>query len=139
MSSSCVESQGCHLFCFSNLLSRFCCLVLLIFLSCHFSANGPFSRRKINKLKTFFYSVLLLLRRTSVSIHIITLYISMIRAEENYSRLTVVEEIIWKRERERERERERFVRTHTHIRPHTCTHAHARTHTHTHTLDRKEW
>ena len=40
-------------------------------------------------------------RKTSVSIHIITLYISMVRAEGNYSRLTVVEEIIWKRERER--------------------------------------
>ena len=46
----------------------------------------------------FFKFILLLLRKTSVSIHIITLYISMIRAE-NYSRLTVVEEIIWRRER----------------------------------------
>ena len=33
-----------------------------------------------------------------------TLYISMIRAEKNYSRLTV-EEIIWKRERETETDR----------------------------------
>ena len=68
-------------------------------------------------------------RKTSVSIHIITLYISMVRAEENYSRLTVVEEIIWRRER--------LVRTHTHTHTHTDTRIH--THTHTHTLDRKEW
>ena len=47
-------------------------------------------------LKTFLFSFLLL-RKTSGSIHIITLYISMIRAEENYSRLTAVEEIIWRR------------------------------------------
>ena len=47
----------------------------------------------------------------------------MIRPEENYKRLTVVEEIIWRRERRRER----VVRTHT---P-THTHTHARTHTHT--------
>jgi len=65
----------------------------------------------------------LLLRKTSVSIHIITLHISMIRAEENYSRLTVVEDIIWRRDRER------LIRMHTHT----------RTHAHTHTLDRKEW
>ena len=73
-----------------------------------------------------------MLTRTSVSIHIITLYISMIRAEKNYSRLTV-EEIIWKRERERE------ICAHAHT--HTHTHSPARTHTHTHThaLDRKEW
>ena len=69
----------------------------------------------------------------------------MIRAEENYSRLTVVEEIIWRRERER------LVRTHTHActhshahtnaHTHTLTHArtHTHTHTHTHSLDRKEW
>ena len=67
------------------------------------------------------------MRKTSVSIHIITLYISMIRAEENYKHLTVVEEIIWRRERGRERES--YARAHTHT--------HARTHTHT--LDRKEW
>ena len=50
----------------------------------------------------------------------------MIRAEENYSRLTVVEKIIWRRER--------LVRTHahTHARTHAQTHTH--THTHTHTL-----
>ena len=34
----------------------------------------------------FFLFSFLLLRKTSVSIHIITLYISMIRAEENYKR-----------------------------------------------------
>ena len=45
----------------------------------------------------------------------------MIRAEENYSRLTVVKEIKWKRERERGGERD------------LCAHTHARTHTHTHT------
>ena len=44
----------------------------------------------------------------------------MIRAEENYSHLTVVEEIIWRRERERER----LVHMHTH----THTRTHARTH-----------
>ena len=55
----------------------------------------------------------------------------MIRVEENYSRLTVVEEIIWRRERVGERERELYAHAHTH------THMHARTHTHT--LDRKEW
>ena len=41
MSLSCLDSQGCHLTPFSCLL--FFCLVLLLFLSCHFSANGPFS------------------------------------------------------------------------------------------------
>ena len=40
MSSSCLESQGCHLVPLSYLLSCFFCLVLLLFL---FSANGPFS------------------------------------------------------------------------------------------------
>ena len=71
--------------------------------------------------KTFFFIhcfIFIFGRKTSVSIHIITLYISMIRAEENYSRLTVVEEIIWRRER--------LVRTHAHT--------HTRTHRHTHTL-----
>ena len=43
MSSPCLESQGCHLIPLSYLLSCFFCLVLLLFLSCHFSANGPFS------------------------------------------------------------------------------------------------
>ena len=43
MSPSCLESQGCHLIPLSYLLSCFFCLVLLLFLSCHFSANGPFS------------------------------------------------------------------------------------------------
>ena len=43
--SSCLESQGCHLISLSYLLSCFVfsCLVLLLFLSCHFSANGSFS------------------------------------------------------------------------------------------------
>ena len=40
----CLESQGCHLILLSYRLSCFFCLVLLLFLSCHFSANGPFSR-----------------------------------------------------------------------------------------------
>ena len=43
MSSSCLESQGCHLIPLSYLLSCFFWLVLLLFLSCHFSVNGPFS------------------------------------------------------------------------------------------------
>ena len=49
----------------------------------------------------------------------------MIRAEKNYSRLTV-EEIIWKREREREICA--HAHTHTHIRPHAHTHTHTLTH-----------
>ena len=40
---SCLESQGCHLIPLSYLLTCFFCLVLLLFLSCHVSANGPFS------------------------------------------------------------------------------------------------
>ena len=51
MFPSCLESQGCHLIPLSYLLSCFFCLVLLLFLSCHFSANGPFwlfSRKLIN-------------------------------------------------------------------------------------------
>ena len=55
-------------------------------------------------LDSFFYLFFFnpfFFRKTSVSIHIITLYISMVRAEGNYLRLTVVEEIIRKRERER--------------------------------------
>ena len=91
------------------------------------------------------------MRKTSVSIHIITLYISMIRPEENSKRLTVVEEIIWRRERGRERGSRTHARdythshTHTHTHTHMHTHTHARTHarthahTHTHTLDRKGW
>ena len=43
MSPSCLESQGCHLIPLSYLLSGFFCLVLLLFPSCHFSANGTFS------------------------------------------------------------------------------------------------
>ena len=39
---SCLESQGCHLVPFPISCLVFC-LVLLFFLSCHFSANGPFS------------------------------------------------------------------------------------------------
>ena len=83
--------------------------------------------------------------KTSVAIHIVTLYISMIRAEENYSRLTVVEEIIWRRERDSCARIHTHAHTHTHTQMHTHTHSHtlthARTHTHTHTysLDRKEW
>ena len=55
---SCLESQGCHLIPLSYLLSRFFCLVLLLFLSCHFSAkvHSPdffFSR----KLKYFLLRV----------------------------------------------------------------------------------
>ena len=77
----------------------------------------------------FLNSVFCCWEKTSASIHIIALYISMIRAEENYSHLTVVEEIIWRRERERDS----YACTHTH------THTHTRTHARTHTLDRKEW
>ena len=43
MSPSCLESQGCHLIPLSYLLACFFCLILLLFLSCHFSVNGPFS------------------------------------------------------------------------------------------------
>ena len=53
MSPSCLESQGCHLLPLSYLLSCFFfspCLVLLLFLSCHFSANGPFSWLSSRKL-----------------------------------------------------------------------------------------
>ena len=52
----------------------------------------------------------------------------MIRAEKNYSRLTVAEEIIWRRERAS------WARAHTHTHTHARMHAHthARTHTHTH-------
>ena len=39
----CLESQGCHLIPLSYLLSCFSALVLFLFLSCHFSAHGPFS------------------------------------------------------------------------------------------------
>ena len=42
MSPSCLESQGCHLIPPFYLFNYFFCLVLLLFLSCHFSANGPF-------------------------------------------------------------------------------------------------
>ena len=51
----------------------------------------------------------------------------MIRAEENYSHLTVVEENMEKRERGRERE----IRAHAHTHTHTRTHTHTYTHTHT--------
>ena len=53
MSPSCLESQGCHLIPLSCLLSCFLCLVLLLFLSCHFSANGPFSFFPPKTLKYF--------------------------------------------------------------------------------------
>ena len=43
MSSSCLESQGCHLIPLSYLLSCCFCLILLLFLSCNFSANGALS------------------------------------------------------------------------------------------------
>ena len=84
---------------------------------------------------TFFLFSFLLLRRTSVSTHLITLYSSMVRADENYSRLTVVEEIIWKREGGRKRER--LVRTHTHT--HARTHARTHTYTRTPTLYNNTW
>ena len=57
MSPFCLESQGCHLISFSYLLSCVCvffCLVLLLFLSCHFSANGPFSWLFFQKTLIFF-------------------------------------------------------------------------------------
>ena len=53
MSPSGLESQGCHLIPVSYLLSCFFCLVLL-FLSCHFSAKRPFSWLFSRKLKYFF-------------------------------------------------------------------------------------
>ena len=53
MSSSCLESQGCHLIPLSYLSSCFFCLVLH-FLSCQFSANGPFSRLFFQKTQIFF-------------------------------------------------------------------------------------
>ena len=50
---SCLESQGCYIwFPFPNSLVFFC-LVLLFFLSCHFSANGPFSWLLQKTLKYF--------------------------------------------------------------------------------------
>ena len=54
MSPSCLESQGCHLIPLSYLLSCFFCLVLLLFLSCHFSANGPFSWLFFQKTLKYF-------------------------------------------------------------------------------------
>ena len=56
---SCLESHGCHLIPFSYLLLVFC-LVLLLFLSCYFLANGPFSwtiRRvwNMHMFMTFFF------------------------------------------------------------------------------------
>ena len=48
---SCLESQGCHLIPLSYLLPCFFCLVLLLFLSCHFSDNGLFSWLFSRKLK----------------------------------------------------------------------------------------
>ena len=53
MSPSCLESQGCHLIPLSYLISCCFCLVLLLFLSCHCSANGPFSCLFSRKLKYF--------------------------------------------------------------------------------------
>ena len=46
MSHLCLESQDCHLI--SLFPPLFFCLVLLLFLSCHFSANGLFSRKFSN-------------------------------------------------------------------------------------------
>ena len=43
MSLSCLESQGCQLIPLSYILSYFFSLILLLFLSCRFSANGPFT------------------------------------------------------------------------------------------------
>ena len=40
---TCLESQGCRLIPHSYLLSCFCCVVVLLFLSCLFSVNGSFS------------------------------------------------------------------------------------------------
>jgi len=54
MSPSCLESQGCHFIPLSYLLSCFLCLDLLLFLSCHFSANGPFSGLFSRKLSNIF-------------------------------------------------------------------------------------
>ena len=54
MSHSCLESQGCDLIPLSYLLSCFFCPVLLLFLSCHFSANGPFSWLFSRKLSNIF-------------------------------------------------------------------------------------
>ena len=72
----------------------------------------------INFFFCLYINIFVVEKKKSVFIHIIRLYSSMIRAEDNYSRLTVVEEIIWRRER--------LVRMHTHAR----THAHTHTHTH---------
>ena len=57
----------------------------------------------------------------------------MIRAEENYSRLTVVEEIVWRRGRERDSCARTHTRTHAPTPTHTHTHSptpHPHTHTH---------
>ena len=56
LSSSCLESQGCHLIPLSYLLSCFffSCLVILLFLSCHFSANGLLSWLFSRKLSNIF-------------------------------------------------------------------------------------
>ena len=48
------ESQGCHLVPLSHLLSCFFCLVLLLFLSGHLSANGPFSQLFSQKILQHF-------------------------------------------------------------------------------------
>ena len=76
-------------------------------------------------LKLFFIHFCFVLRKTSVSIHIITLYISMIRAEEIYSRLAVVENF---RRDNMKRERDSCTRTNTHECMHACTRAHTHTH-----------
>ena len=59
MSPSSLKSHGCLLIPLSYLLSCFFCLVLLLFLSCHFSANGSFSWLFSKKLKYFLLKVLL--------------------------------------------------------------------------------
>ena len=87
------------------------------------------------KFKTFVIILFILLIfikyfviEKNISIHSHNYIIYFNDKTENYKRLTVVEEIIWRRERGREGERERVVCTHTH------THTHKHTSTHTHTL-----
>ena len=61
ISSSCLESQGCHLIPLPVSSLVFFCPVLLLFLSCHLFAKGPFSWLFSRKLKYFSLRVRLFL------------------------------------------------------------------------------
>ena len=60
----------------------------------------------------------------------------MIRAGK-YSPLTVVEEILWRKEREAHTYTGAHTHTHTHAHTHTCTHTHTHTHMHASEPDKR--